>query len=164
MPELRCGKCGREWEYTGRSDVYCTCPSCKTSVKIQESLLDEDAEHATSQAGEVPETVVLRFGETEVEMGVEEALQELAERVAAAGEAQEGLRERVAGHDDDLADHADQLEEQREATEEVAAVVGELVEGMGGSVNWKHVDTAGAWPSAENGSTVAEVAENLEVE
>jgi len=35
--ELKCKKCGRQWDYTGDAEVYATCPDCKTSNKIEEN-------------------------------------------------------------------------------------------------------------------------------
>jgi protein-arginine kinase activator protein McsA len=35
MVELECGNCGREWNYTGKSRVYATCPDCRNAVKIE---------------------------------------------------------------------------------------------------------------------------------
>jgi endogenous inhibitor of DNA gyrase (YacG/DUF329 family) len=35
--DLECPKCGKEWDYTGNSQVYATCPDCKRSVKIEEN-------------------------------------------------------------------------------------------------------------------------------
>lgn len=32
--ELKCHKCGKVWEYSGKNFVYATCPDCKSSVKI----------------------------------------------------------------------------------------------------------------------------------
>lgn len=37
---LKCKKCGREWDYQGKSDYYATCPNCKTSVNIEEQAAE----------------------------------------------------------------------------------------------------------------------------
>lgn len=34
--ELICHRCGRKWDYTGDSNLYASCPDCKTSVKMDE--------------------------------------------------------------------------------------------------------------------------------
>jgi hypothetical protein len=31
---MKCGKCNREWTYTGGHKVYTSCPSCRSSVRI----------------------------------------------------------------------------------------------------------------------------------
>jgi DNA-directed RNA polymerase subunit RPC12/RpoP len=36
MVELKCKRCGREWDYKGQKEYYCSCPDCRTSVKIKE--------------------------------------------------------------------------------------------------------------------------------
>jgi len=33
--EMKCKRCGHEWSYKGKSTYYCSCPNCKTSVKIE---------------------------------------------------------------------------------------------------------------------------------
>jgi len=37
--KLKCPKCNREWEYTGKKKIYTSCPDCKTSVKIKENKI-----------------------------------------------------------------------------------------------------------------------------
>jgi len=32
--ELKCKKCGKEWEYTGKNKIYATCPDCRYLNKI----------------------------------------------------------------------------------------------------------------------------------
>lgn len=34
--ELKCQRCSHEWDYTGESDYFATCPNCKTSVSVSE--------------------------------------------------------------------------------------------------------------------------------
>ena len=35
MTNLKCKRCGHEWDYAGKRKWYATCPDCKTSVKIK---------------------------------------------------------------------------------------------------------------------------------
>lgn len=31
---LRCGRCGYEWNYEGKSEWYASCPRCRTTVRV----------------------------------------------------------------------------------------------------------------------------------
>jgi len=31
---LRCGRCGYEWNYKGKSEWYASCPRCRTTVRV----------------------------------------------------------------------------------------------------------------------------------
>lgn len=33
--KLKCKHCGYEWEYTGKSKYYATCPKCLYKVKLK---------------------------------------------------------------------------------------------------------------------------------
>lgn len=35
MITIKCAKCGKVWEYTGKNKVYATCPDCKRLVEIK---------------------------------------------------------------------------------------------------------------------------------
>ena len=35
MVQLKCQRCGKEWNYTGNGTWFTSCPGCKTSVKIK---------------------------------------------------------------------------------------------------------------------------------
>lgn len=41
MVELKCKRCGNEWNYQGQSDYYAACSNCKTSVKIADQKIGE---------------------------------------------------------------------------------------------------------------------------
>lgn len=160
MPEVECEKCGHNWEYSGQSDHFCTCPSCKSSVKLE----GETTEDGGTEADEVPETVVLEFGEMneEVEVEVDEAIGELVERIDSTGSALESVRDRVDDLDrevDDRVGDAD-LTEQEAAIEEVARLLEELFDEMGGSIDWEHVDTE---PSEDAEGAVASAAEKVDM-
>ena len=33
--KIKCKRCKHEWEYTGKSEYYATCPFCYTKVRIE---------------------------------------------------------------------------------------------------------------------------------
>lgn len=35
MTETKCKRCGHEWDYTGNSEWYTSCPKCRTSIKVK---------------------------------------------------------------------------------------------------------------------------------
>lgn len=35
--EMKCQRCGHKWNYKGKMTYYCSCPNCKTSVKIKKA-------------------------------------------------------------------------------------------------------------------------------
>lgn len=37
---LKCGKCGHQWNYTGKSEYYASCPRCLNKVKVKEVKKD----------------------------------------------------------------------------------------------------------------------------
>ena len=36
--EMKCKRCGNEWDYKGQSEWYVTCSNCKTSIRIKELI------------------------------------------------------------------------------------------------------------------------------
>ena len=34
---LNCQRCGYEWDYNGKSKWYCSCPRCRTSIKVKKN-------------------------------------------------------------------------------------------------------------------------------
>ncbi|MDI6884554.1 MAG: nucleotidyltransferase family protein [Hadesarchaea archaeon] len=40
---LRCGRCGYEWDYGGKSEWYASCPRCRTTVRVGERAPDMKA-------------------------------------------------------------------------------------------------------------------------
>ena len=41
VKNLRCQRCGKEWEYKGKSKYFTSCPQCKTSVKVTKLKMDK---------------------------------------------------------------------------------------------------------------------------
>jgi predicted Zn-ribbon and HTH transcriptional regulator len=37
---LKCKRCGYEWDYHGKSKWYVSCPRCKTNIRVRE-LIEE---------------------------------------------------------------------------------------------------------------------------
>lgn len=35
--DLKCQRCGYEWDYKGKSKWYASCPRCRTTVKVKEA-------------------------------------------------------------------------------------------------------------------------------
>lgn len=157
MLTLTCQRCEHEWDYTGESQYYATCPCCKSSVKVDEDSRNESSKHSgASDGGESStSTVELATGDMVREIEVTEAVEELHETVDSLGEAQESMRQRVA-------DHADQLEERREEIAEVATVLKELVEALGGEGEYETLDIDSDDETAASG--VAEAARAVEVD
>ena len=58
--KLRCGRCGYEWLYRGKSEWYTSCPRCKTSVRVGRVAPDLDAA-VKSLRREMPE-LASRYG------------------------------------------------------------------------------------------------------
>lgn len=57
---LRCGRCGHEWEYRGKSEWYASCPRCKSSVRVSGRAPDLNAV-VESLRREMPE-LASRYG------------------------------------------------------------------------------------------------------
>lgn len=41
MTKVTCGRCGYNWEYTGRRTHWANCPNCKTSVRLTKFVAEE---------------------------------------------------------------------------------------------------------------------------
>lgn len=41
VKKLKCQRCGKEWEYKGKSKYFTSCPQCKTSVKVTRIKMDK---------------------------------------------------------------------------------------------------------------------------
>lgn len=52
--QVECHRCGYEWQYTGSSDYYASCPQCKTSVPIEgpDGGAEDAAETGTAETAE----------------------------------------------------------------------------------------------------------------
>lgn len=139
---LSCQRCGHEWNYTGASEHYCTCPGCKTSVRVEGSEQAEPSKTAergtTSDQMETVEyggeEVPITEAVVELEESVEQVRAVADARAESAGELAEEQRERIADVERGL--------------EEVAGYFKEFMEEMGGEVEYDHVDAGKAVPEA----------------
>jgi len=39
--KLKCKRCGKRWTYTGKKEVWCSCPNCGCGIKISEHKIDD---------------------------------------------------------------------------------------------------------------------------
>lgn len=169
MVTLTCQRCDHGWDYGGESQYYATCPTCKSSVKVEDSSSNPSSEHSSpsestdaSDSDTDARTVELATGDMVREMEVVEAIEELHETTISLGAAQESLRQRVDGNADQLEEHGEEIEERSEEIEEVAGMLKELIEAMGGGCEYETVNTDSG---GETGmSAVAEVAKEVEVD
>jgi prophage DNA circulation protein len=124
MVRLHCARCGHGWDYTGSSDHYCTCPNCKTSVKVQESR-------------EKPE----QRGGGEVAEEARERVEAMEKRLVEVDEVTDSLTDEMAETVPEMQGDIGHLEERVEAVEtgvgELAEIVEELVEELGGRVEYE---------------------------
>jgi len=33
--DIKCDRCGKEWDYTGSNEFFATCPDCRKLVKLK---------------------------------------------------------------------------------------------------------------------------------
>nr|WP_192960853.1 hypothetical protein [Haloferax sp. Q22]AKN10607.1 hypothetical protein [Haloferax sp. Q22] len=146
MVEAACHRCGREWDYTGSSDHYGTCPNCKTSVKLHGgSERAEPSETAERCPDPSDRTTVEVDGEAVPVAEAVERLNESLEQVRATGEARgESLGE--LGRDVEA--RAETVADLRRGLEELAEYFKELMEEAGGEVDYDHIDPGRTVPSA----------------
>lgn len=163
MVGATCHRCGREWNYTGGSDHYGTCPNCKTSVKLETG--SERAGPADSPEAEPPgpcrttsdrETVEVEAGGHELrEVSLVEAVEALDDSVSELYELQESQSEAV----DDVAQNVEKQSEAVDSLEdgvkEVAGYFAEFIELNGGEVEYDHISRGGAVPEALKNFEVA---------
>lgn len=137
MVETHCQQCSHKWDYTGESDTYCTCPSCRTSVKVGRQVEGEEKGEEEVQEGpqEMREPqVVLQSGSIEREVPVTDAVAEVHGRVQDVGSADEIRRQQVEQMGDELA-------EVREQVREVATVFKDFLESFeDGEVEYETID------------------------
>lgn len=171
MVKTTCHRCGHEWDYSGDSDHYCSCPTCRTSVKVGREPDSEDSESEEAPEGspqEAPQeatqsaqadmgepTVVIDTGGVQRDLPVTEAVKELYERQTDLGGAHEAHRQRQ----DDLAEEVAQLGEQ---IEEVASILKAVVEVAGGEADYETLDVEAA-EEGESGDDAADDAAIPEV-
>lgn len=134
MVVATCHRCEYEWDYTGSSDRYGTCPNCKTSVK-----LDGGSERATAKperCGDPSDRTVGINGST---VPVVEAVESLDNSVAELYQMDETLGDELAELRDRVEEDGE-IQEVREGLRELAKQFTELVEEMGGAVQFEEIE------------------------
>jgi hypothetical protein len=153
MVEATCHRCGREWDYTGRSDHYGTCPNCKTSVRLhggsERAEPSETAERCPDPSDRTTGTVEVRAGAEEPEeMPVVEAVEALDESVTELYELGEARGDTVADVARDSDEREERLADLRAGLEEVAGYFEEFIEANGGEVDYAEIDVGATVPAA----------------
>jgi vacuolar-type H+-ATPase subunit I/STV1 len=160
MVEAACHRCGREWDYTGGSDYYGTCPNCKTSVTLDggNERAEPEAERGPFPSDRTADTVEVQAGGHELrEVTVPEAIVALDEAVTELYELGGDRSEAVSDLTERIEERDRSVEEIEEGLEELAGYFEELAEEMGGGVEYEHIDTSRAVPAALEGLDVEEV-------
>lgn len=147
MVEAVCHRCGREWDYTGSSDHYGTCPNCKTSVKLhggsERAEPSETAERGTT-SDRTAETVEVEGDEVPVGEAVER-LSESVEELRAVGEAR---GESLAELGREVEDRGETVTELHHGLEELAGYFQRVMEEAGGEVSYDHIEPGPSVPAA----------------
>ena len=155
MVEAACHRCGREWDYTGSSDRYGTCPNCKTSVKLHRG--SERAEPSASPEGpDGPEPTAERgttSDRTTVEVDgetvpVAEAVEELNESLAEVRTLGESRGESLGELGREVEDRGEVVADLRRGLEELAGYFKQVMEEAGGEVEYDHIEPGPAVPAA----------------
>jgi predicted transcriptional regulator len=160
MVEAACHRCGREWDYTGGSDYYGTCPNCKTSVALEgeSERAEPEAERDPYPSDRTGETVEVQAGGHERrEVTVPEAIAALDEAVTELYELGGDRSEAVGELTEQIEERSESVEEIEDGLEEVAGYFEELAEEMGGEVEYEHVETSKAVPEALKDLDMSEV-------
>lgn len=152
MVQALCHRCGREWDYTGRSDHYGTCPNCNTSVKLHrgsERAEPSDSPEVSPETEPTAErcpdpsdrTAEVRAGGEEArEMLVVEAVESLDESVTELYELQSGEAESVGELVQEVEEREESLADLRRGLGELAFYFSELIEEAGGVVEYQNID------------------------
>lgn len=159
MVKAVCHRCGREWDYTGQSDHYGTCPNCKTSVKLEGASefagRNPDPSERTEECGQ---SVKIEAGGEVREESVPEAIEALDASIIE-------LYELVEGRSDSFGEIVVDVEEQEATIEtledglgELAGYFEELVEEAGGEVEYDNIETGGGVPDAVSNMEVGDAA------
>ena len=146
MVEAACHRCGREWDYTGSSDRYGTCPNCKTSVKLHGgSERAEPSETAERCPDPSDRTTVEVDGEA---VPVAEAVEELNEALAEVRAVGEARGDSLAELGRELEDRGEVVADLRRGLEELAGYFKQVMEEAGGEVDYDHIEPGPAVPAA----------------
>jgi len=168
MVEALCHRCGREWDYTGRSDRYGTCPNCKTSVKLNRG--SERAKPTGSPEGSIePEpsaercpdpsdraTVEIEAGGEPREVEVIEAVEAVDGAVIELYELGQDRGETVGQVRQEVEEQSDDVDDLRDGLQELAGYFAEYIEANGGKVEYENIE--------ETGPTVPEALKNVDME
>jgi len=155
MVEALCHRCGRKWDYTGRSDKYGTCPNCKTSVKLERERA------SVASGGALPDpsdraTVEIEAGGEPREVDVIEAVEAVDSAVIELYELGEGRGETMGQLRQDVEGQSDDVDDLRDGLQELAGYFAELVEEAGGEVKYDDIE--------KTGPTVPEALKNVDME
>lgn len=137
-----CHRCGREWDYTGRSDHYGTCPNCKTSVKLEEvSERAEPEPEATAERGTTSErkTVEIEAGGEAREVGLIEAIEAVDGAVAELYELGDARGDAMGDLSDRVRERGDEVDSLEDGLSELAGYFREFVEANGGEIEYENI-------------------------
>jgi hypothetical protein len=146
MVEAVCHRCGREWDYTGSSDHYGTCPNCKTSVKLHGgSERAEPSETAERCPDPSDRTTVEVEGEA---VPVAEAVERLNESLAEVRAVGEARGDSLAELGREVEDRGESVADLRRGLAELAGYFKQVMEEAGGEVDYDHIEPGPAVPAA----------------
>jgi vacuolar-type H+-ATPase subunit I/STV1 len=157
MVEAECHRCGREWDYTGRSNMYGTCPNCKTSVK-----LPRGSERAEPEAERCPDpsdrtTVEVAAGQAEPrEVSLPEAVEAMDAAVDELYELGDARSETSAELAERVEEREESVEDLRRGLRELAGYFEDLIEEAGGEVDYENIE--------ETGRVVPDALKNIDME
>lgn len=146
MVEALCHRCGREWDYTGRSDHYGTCPNCKTSVKLEggSERAEPAAERCPDPSDRPAESVEIEAGGEAREVSFVEAVEALDRSVSELYQLEDDRTGTVSQLAESADDRDAQLDDLRDGLEELAGYFAEFIESFdGGEVEYKHIEQSG---------------------
>lgn len=161
MVHALCHRCGREWDYTGRSDRYGTCPNCKTSVKLdrgsERAEPSETAERCPDPSDRTAGTVEIEAGGEEAEeVAVTEAVEAVDTAVMELYELGEARGETMSEVSREVEERGETLDDLERGLEELAGYFAELIEQAGGNVEYQHIENTSP--------AIPEALENVEME
>jgi len=160
MVEALCHRCGREWDYTGGSDYYGTCPNCNTSVKLdrgsEQAEPSETAEHNPPSDRPAVSVEVEAGGEAR-EVSLAEAVELLDGSVSELYQLEGDRTGTVSDLAQEANDREAELDDLRDGLEELAGYFAELIEQFeGGEVEFEHIESVG--------DPIPEALENVDME
>jgi predicted nucleic acid-binding Zn-ribbon protein len=127
--QLKCGKCGHEWDYTGESDHWCSCPRCRTNVKVHQDPENRPDPGQGQEPTEPPDAPPAEVAE-------------LAERVDRLDAQVESIGETLGNDFVQVTDDVAELEERVRSIETATGEIGETIEAL-----WEHWGGESPWES-----------------